>query len=119
MEQVKTLNILQHNVLSWNKHKYALYNTYRLLDPHIILLNAHGCKHNQEMKIYNYTVVKNNKTNNLPDGAAIAIRKDIKVKLVSLDRYHLLGFFYTLFIYFFNFLYIFLFCSVFFFNLII
>ena len=65
-------------MLSWNKHKFALYNTYRHMDPHIILLNAHGCKSDQEIKIFNYSIIKVNKTNTLHDGAAIAVRRDIR-----------------------------------------
>ena len=80
LEQINTLNVIQHNVLSWNKHKFALYNTYRHLDPHIILLNSHGCKSDQEIKMFIYNTIKVNKTNTLHDGAAIAVRRDIKYK---------------------------------------
>ena len=37
------LNIIQHNVRSWNR-RLELQNVYRSLDPHVILINAHGLK---------------------------------------------------------------------------
>lgn len=37
-----TITILQHNVRHWKTHKYDLYNTYRVIDPDIILINEHG-----------------------------------------------------------------------------
>ena len=36
------LRVIQHNVLAWNGRKYDLCNSYRHLDPDIILLNSHG-----------------------------------------------------------------------------
>ena len=74
-EIVNTLNILQHNVLSWSGRRLELSNIYRALDPHLILINAHGCRDQEEIKIYNYRVLMNNITNQPHDGAAIAIRK--------------------------------------------
>ena len=80
---ITTLNVLQHNVLSWEGRKLELSNIYRALDPHIILINAHGCRNSQDIKIYNYKVIINNVTNQIHDGAAIAVRRDIKFKKIE------------------------------------
>ena len=63
MAQINTLNILQHNVLSWRTYRKQLQQEYLALNPHIILINAHGCPDNDKIKIYNYTIQQKNTTN--------------------------------------------------------
>ena len=46
MAEIATLNILQHNVLAWRNRRMELQNVYRSLDPHIMLINAHGLTEN-------------------------------------------------------------------------
>ena len=43
------------------------------LDPHIILLNSHGVKTDQQIKIMGYGTHKINSTNENNDGSAILI----------------------------------------------
>ena len=82
MAQISTLNVLQHNVRNWNNIRVSLSNTYRILDPHIILLNSHGCSSDNKIKIFNYYILQVNKTDKMHDGAAIAIRRDLRFRPV-------------------------------------
>ena len=50
MAEINTLNLIQHNVLSWNNRKKELQNIYRSLDPHLILINAHGLKDHEKKR---------------------------------------------------------------------
>lgn len=78
---VQTLKILQHNVLHWWTRRNELYNTYRAVDPDIILINSHGQRLTTPIKIYNYKVYYNNPTDSNNDGVAIAIRNNIPHQL--------------------------------------
>lgn len=51
---METLKILQHNVLNWKNRKYNLTNTYLHIQPDIILINSHGLKNNENIKIKGY-----------------------------------------------------------------
>lgn len=54
---LKTLKIIQHNVLSWTfQRRNELYNTYQSEDPDIILINLHGRKTEEKIKLFNYIV---------------------------------------------------------------
>lgn len=75
------IKIINHNILNWAINKYNLMATYRKIDPHIILLNSHGVKENEVMKMVGYTTYKKNSTNELNDGAAILIKEYIKHKI--------------------------------------
>lgn len=55
--------VIQHNVLNWRTNKYNLINTYKEIDPHIILLNSHGVKADGTIKMFGYTTYKKNSTN--------------------------------------------------------
>lgn len=83
MDRIKSILILQHNVRHWNSKKFELSNIYRTIDPDIILLNEHGQKDSEQMKIFNYDVYKSNKSGELNDGVALAIRKNITHKLID------------------------------------
>lgn len=83
MDRIKTMTILQHNVKHWNSKKYELCNIYRTIDPDIILLNEHGQKETEHMNIFNYNIHKSNKTGEINDGVAIAIRKNLSYKLID------------------------------------
>ena len=83
VRQVNRLTIVQHNVLHWATRKNELYNTYRHLDPDIILINSHGVKEAESLKMYTYTVYKNNVSNDRNDGAAIAVKSNLAHKLVD------------------------------------
>lgn len=76
--QLKTLNIVQHNVRHCNTHKLDLCNTYQNLNLEIIVINSHGVKQEGTLKIHNNNIHKSNKRNELNDGVAIAICKYLK-----------------------------------------
>lgn len=74
-----TLKVLQHNVLAWTFQKRNEFcNLYRLEDPDVILLNEHGRKEDERIKIFNYEVYQRNHRNELHAGVAIAVKKGIE-----------------------------------------
>ena len=75
------LTIIQHNVLCWKTHKTDLMNIYNEIKPEIILLNSHGNKSNEKIKIYNYITYQSNKLEERNSGCAIAIRLGIKHRI--------------------------------------
>ncbi len=75
------LKIIQHNVLNWRTNKHSLLPNYINNNPDLILINSHGLKSNEELKIPGYRTYKVNYTENLSDGSAIAIKFDMKHKL--------------------------------------
>ena len=60
-----------------------MYNTYRQLDPDIIMLNSHGVKAGEELKLYTYNVYKSNYSNEANDGVAIAVKNTLPHKLLD------------------------------------
>lgn len=79
----KTIKIIQHNVRHWSNLKNSLCNIYKDIDADIILINSHGLNTNQELKIFNYNIHKTNKTGEINDGVAIAIKRNIKYQLID------------------------------------
>lgn len=78
------LKIIQHNVLSWTfLRRNELSNIYKMEDPDVILVNAHGRKDTERIKIYGYNVYQTNETNMEHDGAAIAVKQGIQHKLID------------------------------------
>lgn len=75
------VKIIQHNVRNWKKDKYALNNIYQKEDPEIILINSHGMKNNETIKIYNYEVYSRNGLNEHSSGISIAIKRGIQYKI--------------------------------------
>lgn len=84
------LKIIQHNVLSWTfLRRNELSNIY-LEDSDIILINAHGRSDHQIIKIYEYQTYQKNQTNGIHNGVAIAIKNNIKRKIIDdLDESYL------------------------------
>jgi hypothetical protein len=81
------LKIIQHNVRNWNvNNRFALSNVYLQEDPDIILINSHGLKQGEPLKIQNYDIHKVNKNNEDHSGAAIAMKSSIKYRLI--DNFH-------------------------------
>ena len=69
------LTIIQPNVNHWTGNKkYELYNTYRHINPDIILINHHVLINNTPLKIIQYKIYTSNKTNSQHRGTAIAIK---------------------------------------------
>lgn len=83
LNQVKTLNIIQHNVRDWKTQKISLCNSYYQINPDIILLGSHGLSDVEELKIFNYYIHKINNSQNKHDGTAIAIKRNIQYKLLD------------------------------------
>ena len=75
------ITVLQHNTLHWRTNKSNLIITYKTIDPDIILLNSHGVKTEEPLKIYGYTTYKINSSNERNDGSAILIKSHIKHKI--------------------------------------
>ena len=81
MNSKETINILQHNVRSWENIKYTLTNIYREINPDVILINSHGLKTNRNIKIHSYTTYQVNSSEELNDGSAILIKNNLKHKI--------------------------------------
>lgn len=80
----QTLKILQHNVLSWTFHRRnELYNMYRQEDPDVVLINSHGRRNDEKVKLFGYTVYQRNYRNEAHDGVAIAIKQNITHQVID------------------------------------
>ena len=77
------LRVVQHNVLTWNNRKHELSNTYRTLDPDIILIQSHGITNNETFKIHGYKTITSNYLNRHVDGTAIAIKQNIQHNIIG------------------------------------
>ena len=75
------LTVIQHNVLRWKTHKVNLMNIYNDIKPDIILLNSHGNKSNEKIKIYNYVTYQSNKLEDRNSRCAISIKLGIKHRI--------------------------------------
>ena len=78
---MESIKILQHNVCNWNTNKHILTNTYKNLNPDVILINSHGLKSNENIKIHSYSSYTINSSNELNDGSAILIKQNLKHKI--------------------------------------
>ena len=76
-----TLTIIQHNVLNWQTNKTSLIDNYLKVSPDLILINSHGLKPMDSLKIPGYKTYKLNYSESLADGSAIAIKYNIHHKL--------------------------------------
>ena len=73
--------IVQHNVQHWSTKKFNLSHTYHSINPHIILINSHGMKEEETLKLQGYITYKINSTQERNDGNAILIKNNIKHKV--------------------------------------
>lgn len=81
---LNSIKIIQHNVLAWTfERRNELYNIYRSLDPDIILLNAHGRKDTERIKLFNYNVYQRNVQNENNAGVAIAIKRNVEHEIID------------------------------------
>ena len=51
---IRSITIIQQNVLHWRTNYLPLANTYLPIDPNIILINSHGNNNNEKYKLFNY-----------------------------------------------------------------
>lgn len=77
-----TIKILLHNVAHWKPNRHNLTNTYKEINPDIILLNRHELK-GEPLKILRYTTHKINTDNDLHDGIAILVKNPMKQKVTN------------------------------------
>ena len=75
MARNDTLKIEQANMQHQQTIKITFYNNIRSEDPGIILLNEHGVKDNGKIKFYGYKTEWKNLSNQVRDGATLAIKK--------------------------------------------
>ena len=81
---IQDLKIVQHNVLHWTAERsIELANYYCLKNPDVILINSTSVINNNIIKIYNYNVIQKNLLSERHAGIAIAIRKNIKYKIMD------------------------------------
>lgn len=78
---MENITIIQHNVLHWETRKFNLTNTYLEFKSHVILLNGHGMKQKESIKIPGFIIYQLNSTDELLDGCALLIKSNIKHKL--------------------------------------
>ena len=78
---MENIIIVQHNVQHWNTRKFNLSQTYFSINPHIILINSHGMKEQEPLKLQGYTTYKVNSRQELNDGSAIMVKNNIKHKI--------------------------------------
>ena len=72
-----SLKIVQHNVRGWWNKRFELYNTYRQLNPDLILLNETGQSSIRLPGYKTYTSVKEGKNKRSGYGTAIAIKEHL------------------------------------------
>ena len=80
---VSPLIIVYHNALHWRTNYFSLANTYRKIDPDIILLNSHGNQNDDKIKIFNYNINQCNSTGESSDGSAICVRRNIPYEIID------------------------------------
>ena len=78
----RQLVISQMNVRHWFTNKSGVIQSIKKDDPDIILINEHGCSNLHNIKIFGYKTHQNNYSNGKNDGVAIAIKNNIKYKLI-------------------------------------
>ena len=88
MAQIK---IIQHNVRKWSTNKHSLDHAYQQEYPEIILINSHGAIDNENIKIFNYNIHQINTLNEINNGVAVGVRRDIKYKLIDNFESDMLG----------------------------
>lgn len=75
--------MMQHNVLTWRGRNHELSNTYSQINPHIILLNSHGVREDEPLRIPGYRVHRSNKHNRHLDGTDTAIKNTLQNRLMD------------------------------------
>ena len=82
--QIQDIKIIQHNVQHWSRERaIELGNYYRKENPDVILLNSTGMTDWDNIKITNYNVTRRNLLNEAHAGVAMAVRKNLRYRLVD------------------------------------
>ena len=81
---LQEIKIMQHNVHHWSRERaIELCNYCRRENPDIILLNSIGIGTQDKLNICNYNVTKGNIFNEMQAGVAVAVKKDIKYRIID------------------------------------
>ena len=75
------IEILKHNVTRWKPYRFHLINSYKQIDPYIMLLSSHGLTEEEALKMHEYTTHKVNTSNELQDGSVILVKTHINHKI--------------------------------------
>ena len=77
----RNLKIMQINVCGWKRNKLSVQNALIKENIDIALINEHGMKINETIKISSYNVFKTNTLNESRNGCAIAIKQAIEYRI--------------------------------------
>ena len=80
---MNNITIIQHNVNTFTNKKFNLINTYRQINPDIILLNHTALKNNTPLHIQGYMTYTKNTQNLTNRGTAIAIKQCLAHKIID------------------------------------
>ena len=81
---MNTITVIQHSVLKWaSVRANELFNIYSALNPDVLLLNSTGRKEYERIKIFGFNVHQRNIRNEDSAGIAVAIKKNIKYKIID------------------------------------
>ena len=75
------IKIFQLNAGGWITNKLSIQNAIRKENIDVVLINEHGIKAGEELKITSYNVYKKNALNERRSGCAIAIRKNLEYRI--------------------------------------
>ena len=82
--QIQDIKIIQHNVQHWSQERaIESGNYYRKENPDVILLNSTGMTDRDNIKITNYNVTRRNLLNEAHAGVAVAVRKNLRYRLMD------------------------------------
>ena len=76
-----TIKILQINVGGWITNKLSIQNTVRTENVDIVLLNEHGIKPKEEIKLIGFNIYKTNTLEERRCGCAIGVRKNLVYRI--------------------------------------
>lgn len=80
---MESIKIIQHKEGHWKTNKNNLIQNYRHLDPDTLLLNSHGLKDEETLRIQGYKTHKINRSRDLLDGSAILVKQYISYNLTE------------------------------------
>ena len=75
------IQILQANVGGWQTNKQSIQNTIIRENIDVVLLNEHGIRSGEEIKISSFNVYKKNTLNERRSGTAIGVRKSLVYRI--------------------------------------
>lgn len=76
---MNSIKILSLNVNGWSNNKNTYANIFRKEDPDVILLSEHGVG-DENIRLFDYSVLQKNHTNSRYDGVAIGVRRGLRFR---------------------------------------